>query len=61
MHVYDTDCEEFEAGLVMRLAEKRLIVCDECETEDDMNYNIIKRWKSNAPVQCGGMSAHLSL
>ena len=45
----------------MRLAEKRLIVCDECETEDDMNYNIIKRWKSNAPVQCGGMSAHLSL
>ncbi|KAK6436906.1 hypothetical protein LTR95_006910 [Oleoguttula sp. CCFEE 5521] len=49
-----------EAAIVMKLAEKRVIICDECGIEDDMNYNNIKRWTSNAPVQSGGMSAHLS-
>ena len=38
-----------EASLVMKLAEKRVIVCDECGIEDDMNYNNVKRWTSNAP------------
>ncbi|KAK5145851.1 hypothetical protein LTR04_001193 [Oleoguttula sp. CCFEE 6159] len=49
-----------DARLVMKLAEKRLIVCDECGIDQDMNYNNIKRWTSNAPVQSDGMSAYLS-
>lgn len=49
-----------DAETVMELAEKRLIVCDECDIEDDMNYNNIKRWTSNAPVQSKGVSAYLS-
>lgn len=49
-----------DAEQVMSLAEKRLIVCDECGIEEDFNYNNIKRWTSNAPVQSGGMSAYLS-
>jgi hypothetical protein len=39
------------------LAEKRVVVCDECGIEEDMNYNNIKRWTSNAPVQSKGASA----
>ncbi len=49
-----------DAAIVMKLAEKRVIICDECGIEDDMNYNNIKRWTSNAPVQSAGMSAYLS-
>ncbi|KAH9827500.1 FAD-binding, type 2 [Teratosphaeria destructans] len=48
-----------DAQTVMNLAEKRLIICDECGIEEDMNYNNIKRWTSNALVQSGGMFAHL--
>jgi len=49
-----------DGNTVMKLAEKRVVICDECGIEDDMNYNNIKRWTSNAPVQSDGMSAHLS-
>ncbi len=49
-----------DAETVMELAEKRLIICDECDIEEDMNYNNIKRWTSNAPVQSKGVSAYLS-
>lgn len=49
-----------DAQIVMKLAEKRVIICDEGGIEEDMNYNNIKRWTSNPPVQSGGMSAHLS-
>jgi hypothetical protein len=45
---------------VMRLADKRIIVCDECEIEEDFNYNNIKRWTSGAPIQSDGLSAYLS-
>jgi DNA-directed RNA polymerase subunit M/transcription elongation factor TFIIS len=40
-----------DGNTVMKLAEKRLVICDECGIEEDMNYNNIKRWTSNAPVQ----------
>lgn len=46
--------------MVINLSEERLIVCDEFGIEDDMNYCNIKKWTSNAPVQCGGIFAHLS-
>ncbi|KAG5956619.1 hypothetical protein E4U56_006493 [Claviceps arundinis] len=49
-----------DAETVMELAEKRLIICDECDTEDDFNYNNIKRLTSNAPVQSKGVSGELS-
>ncbi|KAF4460194.1 cell division control 48 variant 1 [Fusarium albosuccineum] len=49
-----------DSDTVMELAEKRLIICDECDIEDDMNYNNIKRWTSNAPIQSKGVSAYLS-
>lgn len=49
-----------DAETVMELAEKRLVICDECDIEEDMNYNNIKRWTSNAPVQSRGVSAYLS-
>ena len=45
---------------VRKLAEKRLIICDECDIEEDINYNSIKRWASNAPVQTDSASAYLS-
>ncbi|KAH8156706.1 hypothetical protein CIB48_g11545 [Xylaria polymorpha] len=48
-----------DSKTVMTLAEKRLVICDKCKIEDDMNYNNIKRWTSNAPVQSDGISAHL--
>ena len=49
-----------DAETVMELAEKRLIICDECDIEEDMHSNNIKRWTSNAPVQSKDVSAYLS-
>ena len=49
-----------DTDMVMELLGKRLIVCDECGIKDDMNYNNVKRWTSNAPVQSKGVSAYLS-
>lgn len=49
-----------EASLVMRLAEKRPIVCDKCRIEEDIKYSNIKRWTCNVPVRSERMSAYLS-
>lgn len=48
-----------ESDTVIELAQKRIIMCDECAIDEDMNYNNIKRWTSNAPVQCKGISSYL--
>lgn len=49
-----------DPDVVIDLDEQRLIICDECDVEEDMTYNNIKRWTSNAPVQAKGISAYLS-
>jgi hypothetical protein len=45
---------------VMKLASKRIIICDECNIEEGMNNDNVKRWTSDSPVQSDGMSAYLS-
>lgn len=44
----------------MRLAQKWMVICDECGIEDDFNYNNLKRWTSDPPVQSKAGSANLS-
>ena len=49
-----------KAEEVMRLARKRIIFCDECNIDEGMNHDNIKRWTSNSPVESEGMVAFLS-
>lgn len=42
----------------MELAEKRLIIDEECHIENGMNYNNIKRWTPNTLVQSKDISAY---
>ncbi|RYP85484.1 hypothetical protein DL770_005042 [Monosporascus sp. CRB-9-2] len=37
------------ADLVMKMCEKRVLTCDECEIEDGFSYQHVKRWTSNGP------------
>lgn len=48
-----------EPEVAIKLAEKWLIVCDGCGIEEYMNYNNVKKWMSNAPVQSKGVSMFL--
>ncbi|RYO92538.1 hypothetical protein DL764_008121 [Monosporascus ibericus] len=47
------------ADLVMKMCEKRVLICDECEIGDGFSYQHIKRWTSNAPVSSGGRTVFL--
>lgn len=47
--------------LITLLAQKRFLICDECEIKDGFSYNNIKRWTSGAPVTLeDGTTCHLS-
>ncbi|KAL9004827.1 MAG: hypothetical protein Q9188_002371 [Gyalolechia gomerana] len=45
-----------DAKTLMKVAEKTVIICDECDTEEDMNYNNSKECTSNAAVQSEAIS-----
>lgn len=48
-----------DSDTVMRLCEKRILICDECDIGDGFNYNNIKRWTSNAPISIKGRTGFL--
>ncbi|RYP11921.1 hypothetical protein DL767_011213 [Monosporascus sp. MG133] len=48
------------ADLVVKMCEKRVLVCDKCEIEDEFSYQHVKRWTSNGPVSSGGRTGFLS-
>lgn len=45
---------------VMKLCEKRILICDECKIDDGFNYDHIKKWTSEAPYTDQGMTSYLS-
>ncbi|KAK1828582.1 hypothetical protein QBC39DRAFT_393080 [Podospora conica] len=47
--------------IITLLAQKRFLICDECEIKDGFSYNNIKRWTSGTPVTLeDGSTCHLS-
>lgn len=49
-----------DADLVMRLCQKRILICDECRIEDGFSYNNVKRWTSEAPITMNGRIGYLA-
>lgn len=48
--LFGKNCVWPKSEMVNFLAQKRFLICDECEIKDGFSYNNIKRWTSGTPV-----------